>query len=422
MTWISQLLGDSPKRDRVRSDVRRVLAIGVVDVAQLANSARRAGYDVYAVDYHGDQDLGQSCSASLSLAKRKGGRSQSGIFGNPLPEALLELARGLEENYEIDASLLASGLDDSPEVLYELNYLIPILGNPPDLFRRVRDKSKFFAIVRRLELPFPETVFAHNFVEAKRASKDMGFPLLLKPEKGFGGLGIRKVSNAQELDNALGAVRKSDAGIQVQEYVSGTHASASVISVPGEALTLVVSEQLLGVSEVGQQEPFGYCGNIVPLSAPSDIIDKCRDAAERVVSYFGLIGSNGVDMVISKEGTPHVIEVNPRFQGTIECVERVLGLNVVEAHVRACVDGSLPAVPKEPTKSCIRLILFAKQRSAAPDLSTLNECRDVPPPETVVEEGEPLCSILVEDRNREALLKRTKQISRSIYSSLSSVN
>jgi len=406
----------------VRSDVRRVLAIGVVDVAQLANSARRAGYDVYAVDYYGDQDLNKSCSANLSLAGRRGGRPQSGIFSRLLPEALLELARELDNDYAIDASLLASGLDDFPEVLSELNHSIPILGNSPDLFLKVRDKPKFYAGVERLGVPCPETVLAHNSEEAKRASRDIGFPLLLKPGKGFGGLEIRKVSNAEELDHALRTVRRMKTCVQVQEYVSGTHASASVISVPGKALTLVVSEQLLGVSKVGQKEPFGYCGNIVPLSAPPDIIDKCRDVAERTVSYFGLIGSNGVDIVISEQGTPHVIEVNPRFQGTIECVERVLGLNVVEAHVRACVDGSLPAVPKEPTKSCIRLILFAKQRSAAPDLSALNECRDVPSPETVVEEGEPLCSILLEGQGRDALLEGAKQISRSIYSSLSSVN
>jgi hypothetical protein len=174
--------------------------------------------------------------------------------------------------------------------------------------------------------------------------------------------------------------------------------------------------------KVGQREPFGYCGNIVPLSAPAHIIDRCKDTAETVVSHFSLIGSNGVDLVVSEEGTPYVIEVNPRFQGTIECVERVLRLNLVEAHVRACVERRLPAILKEAQSFCMRLVLFARQRSAAPDLSVLKECRDVPSPGAIVEEGEPLCSIVVEDRGTNALLKKAKQTYRSIYSSLSSVN
>lgn len=34
--------------------IRSVLAVGAVDVAPVAASARRAGYDVYAADYYGD--------------------------------------------------------------------------------------------------------------------------------------------------------------------------------------------------------------------------------------------------------------------------------------------------------------------------------------------------------------------------------
>jgi len=116
-----------------------------------------------------------------------------------------------------------------------------------------------------------------------------------------------------------------------------------------------------------------------------------------------------------------VIEVNPRFQGTIECVERVFGLNLVEAHVRACVERRLPAILNETETFCMRLVLFAKQRSAAPDLSAVKECRDVPSPGAIVEGGEPLCSIVMQNPSRNALLKKEKQTYRSIYLSLSPV-
>ena len=405
----------------VRSDIRSVLVVGAVDVAPLAASASRAGYHVYAVDYYGDQDLEHSCIASLSLTKHEKGESYGTVFSNLIPRALLQLVENLQKRRKIDASLLSSGLDDSPDALSGLDNLVPILGNPAKLFLRVRDRPMFFMELERLGVPHPKTVIAHNFGEAKSISKDLGLPLLLKPGAGFGGVGIRKASDFRELEDAFRSIHTRGCSVLIQEYVSGTHASASVVSIPGKALTLAVSEQLLGMPEVGQREPFGYCGNMVPLSAPAHIIDGCKDTAERVVSHFGLIGSNGVDLVVSEEGTPYVIEVNPRFQGTIECVERVLGLNLVEAHVRACVERRLPAILKETESFCMRLILFAKQRSAAPDLSVLKECRDVPSPGAIVEGGEPLCSIVMQDRSRNALLKKAKQTYRSIYRSLSPV-
>jgi len=403
----------------ISSTIKSVLAVGAADVASLAASANRSGYRVYAVDYYGDQDLKQSSVATLSVARQEDAVSYGNVLNKFSGKALLSLAERLCESHQVDVSLLSSGLDDCPAILSELNRLVPILGNAPELFRSVRDRSSFFAEIRRLAIDHPETMIAENNADAKRIARDIGFPVLIKPIEGFGGGGIRKASNIQELEEVLRSVRQPNGKVIVQEYVSGRHASVSVMSVFGKALALAVSEQLLGIHEVGQQEPFGYCGNIVPLSESDVIIDRCKVAAERVIAHFGLVGSNGVDIVISEEGRPQVIEVNPRFQGTIECVERVLGLKLVETHVRACQDRILPQVRLETKGFCVRLVLFAKQRSIIPDLGGFEECRDVPFPGTVIEKGDPLCSVVVQGHNRSLVLERAKEISSSIYNSLS---
>jgi predicted ATP-grasp superfamily ATP-dependent carboligase len=79
---------------------------------------------------------------------------------------------------------------------------------------------------------------------------------------------------------------------------------------------------LLGLPFVFQQEPFGYCGNIVPLHIAHSTLKKCKAIAEKIALHFGLKGSNGIDIIISNDGTPYVIEVNPRFQGSSECIEK----------------------------------------------------------------------------------------------------
>jgi len=385
-----------------------------IDVVSLAASARRAGYQVCAVDYFGDQDLKRLCHENRSIVKQRIGETCGQLDKDFSPEALLQLAKDLLRRVEIDAVLLSSGLDDSSDVLFKLDDLIPILGNHPNVVKRVRDKMKFFEELERLGIPHPKTAIAENFEEAKGEAKNIGYPVLVKPLRGFGGAGIRKAENSQELDQAFLDASRLDDKVLIQEYISGMAASASLISSANGTVTLTLNEQLLGMSESGQREPFGYCGNVVPIQINKAVADRCKGIVERVASHFNLVGSNGIDLVISREGIPYVIEVNPRFQGTLECVERTLNVNIVKAHVEACVQGKLPITEKTPLAFCVRLILFAPQRSVVPDLSIFKEVRDIPLPGVIIEEGEPVCSIVVDGANRNSSLRKARMIAESI--------
>jgi predicted ATP-grasp superfamily ATP-dependent carboligase len=398
--------------------IQNILAIGAVDVSTLTASAKRAGYSVFAVDFHGDQDLEKNAKENLSVLSNSNQENLKDLH-NLSSKELIRLAKILVKNKDIDVSLLSSGLDDSFDDLSKINELVPILGNGPEAFLSVRKKNSFFSTLEDLEIPYPKTTIIKDFKDAKDICKNIGFPLLIKPLDGYGGSGIKKIYTLYELDNWLNSNEAFISKYLFQEFLTGTSVSVSVMAVPGESLALTVNEQILGMNDVGQREPFGYCGNIVPFSAPKDILDKCERTAEEVITHFGLKGSNGVDLVIS-EGVPHVIEVNPRFQGTLECTERTLGINLVESHVKACTENILPDREdlKQSSSKHMRLILFAKERAVIPDLILRKECRDIPHPRTRVEIGEPVCSIMLEGSDKNNLLMRGKQIATNIYESL----
>lgn len=397
-------------------DLHNLLVIGV-DSVSLAASVKRAGYQVFAVDHFGDQDLKSVCRESLSVIKQRLGKSCGYLSRDFSPETLLQLTKALLKRRDIDAVLLSSGLDDSSDILFELNELVPILGNSPKVIQKVRDKPNFFCELDRLGIPHPETAVVEDFEEARRESKDIGYPLIVKPSSGFGGAGLRKARDLRELKRAFGGASRRDKNALIQKFVRGKNASVSLISSIKGAVTLTLNEQLVGIRELGQREPFGYCGNVVPILAPRSVLMKCRSVVERVVQHFGLVGSNGVDLVISEEGIPHVVEVNPRFQGTLECVERVLGMNIVEAHVKACMEETLPRVERKPSSFWGRLILFAPERLIAPDLGLFEEARDIPLPSVIVEKGEPVCSIVAEDSDRNSLLRKMAETTKAIQES-----
>jgi len=389
-----------------------------VDVVSLAASAKRAGYHVYAADFFGDQDLKPLCQKNRSIIKQRPWKTCGQISTDFNPAALLQLVRDLLETNSIDGALLSSGSDDSLDVLCELNDLIPILGNHPNVIQKVRDKMRFFQELKRLGIPHPETAFAENYKEAREKAKDIDYPVLIKPSRSFGGAGIRKAQNPRRLAQAFREASFYDERVLIQKYISGTRASVSLVSSARRAIALTLNEQMLGVKTLGQEEPFGYCGNIVPLMMPRAVTDNCKDIVERIATHFDLVGSNGVDFVISQEGTPYVIEVNPRFQGTLECVERVLGINIVKAHVQTCSEGVLPTIANNSELFCSRLILFASQRSLIPDLTAFREVRDIPLTGVIVEKGEPVCSIVAEGAERLSSFRRAMIIAESIRKSL----
>jgi predicted ATP-grasp superfamily ATP-dependent carboligase len=401
----------------VRTEIRNLLVIGV-DSVFVAASAKSAGYNVYVVDYFDDIDLQQTCVAYESIKRHKNTENHRKVKMNFNPRAFLKMAKTLSKKHHIDAVLLSSGLDDYDDILCELNEIVPILGNSPEIIRGARERKKFFDALEKLGVPHPETVVVENLFEAKKAAAGMGYPVVVKPSKGFGGVGVRLASNPLELEKVF-RIAKIGGDVVVQKLIKGVHASISILAGKRSVQVLSINEQLLGLPSVYQREPFGYCGNIVPLQVAGSIFEKCKLIAEKIALHFGLKGSNGIDIVISSDGTPYVIEVNPRFQGTLGCIEKVFGLNLVNAHVKACLCDELP-VTRPSSKFCTRLILYAPNRVITPDLTTLRGIWNIPPPHSIIEKGEPLCSVLTEGENREASLHKAESIAKVIYSKLQS--
>jgi len=399
-----------------KTEIQNLLVVGV-DTVSIADSAKRAGYEIYAADYFGDVDLRRVCSKYESVIYQEPGKSCGKFESRFKPEAFLKMARLLLKEVQIDAALLSSGLDDHSDVLRELNELVPILGNHLEVIKKVRDKSKFFGELKRLGIQHPETASVREIEEAKMAAAEIGYPVVIKPSKGFGGSNIRKARNPEELEQAFERVFLGQDEVLIQKLINGVHASASLIASEVAVRTLTINKQLIGLSDVFQREPFGYCGNVVPLRLTNAVFEECKRISEKVALHFSLKGSNGVDLVVCKGKAPYVVEVNPRFQGTIECVEHVLGVNLVRAHVNACIHDSVPTIEK-PSKCCTRLILYTPTRVIAPDLTSFVKARDVPLPGTIIEKSEPLCSIIITGNNQRSSLGRAKKLAKKIYTML----
>jgi predicted ATP-grasp superfamily ATP-dependent carboligase len=91
----------------------------------------------------------------------------------------------------------------------------------------------------------------------------------------------------------------------------------------------------------------------------------------------------------------------------------------VESHIKACLDGSLPNISRKKSIFCTRLILYSPKRVKVPNLTHYLEVRDIPVPESIIEKGEPLCSILTMGKSRGSSIQKAEKLVGLIYSMLS---
>jgi len=348
-------------------------------------SAKAIGLKVYSVDYFGSVDLKSIADVSRSIIEQKPGESMGRISDQYSDSKLAQLA----EDIEADKIVLTSTLPLNRKTM----------GTPPKKMKRLKDKIFQFKRVEELGVTVPKWMEVKSRGDVIEAAEFIGYPLILKPAVGDGGKGVLKIQSAKEIPDI------SERCI-AQEYVRGTPMSVSTLATPSESMAISTSIQILGAHFLNQTG-FGYCGNIMPYECGMEPLRT----AEEITNEFGVLGWNGIDFVDTGKDAVFM-ELNPRFQGTYDCVEKVYGYNLIESHMGAC-EGLLPK-EREPKGWAVRYTLFSKQRAkVSGDLNGVT--RDVPLSGVIIESGEPITTVFSWDKLRASTLKKARNMVDGVY-------
>jgi predicted ATP-grasp superfamily ATP-dependent carboligase len=389
--------------------MENILLVGA-NTRAVACSLKKLGYTIYSVDYFGTKDS-KSCIDHLkSVLDQKPDTSCGKFIQNFNPHTIREMALELVD--EVDGIICCAG--SSPSWFHSSK----IIGNRD--VEMVEDKFSFFQKFKDI-FKLPETYLPGDIGDVQEIiQSSMVKKFILKPRYGAGGYGVCRTDDLDVskigLDERLLLGERDLSGeIEshewiLQEFIDGENISASVLSTGDEARTILTSTQIIGDINLGQKEPFGYCGNLVPYTGDGEI----SEIASKVVGHLSLIGSNGVDF-ISRNGEIYLIEVNPRLQGTFECAELSLDVNMAELHLAAC-QGHLMEVPT-PRRFAVKMVVHAQQRSTWSDLNLPGLC-DLPHPKVIIEEGEPMVTVQTSNRVMEDAVYSAKKLVDMVYKSL----
>lgn len=392
---------------------RNLLIIGF-NARPIALSAQRAGFNISVVDYWGDLDLLSAIPNARIISQEKERLITTSTIGESLLEVTFEVID--EAGTSIDGILIGSGLDDRPDIWKKLHERVQVFGNDVEVLARVRDRMILESACDELSVNFPPTLLADSWAEIPDLARKLDFPLVLRLPFGAGGQYIRLAKKQSELKKAIQSMKKEnlESPCFLQKYIRGKDVSTTILSNRDQNVVLSCNEQLLG--QVGNElAPFQYSGNIIPLEAPAGTLQNLKEVSNSIATHFQVRGLNGIDFVL-KKGEPWLMEINPRFPGTLELLEKVSAVNLIELHVDACLNLPLPRV-QPPRKIGIKRIVFAPQSLICGELSSMPGVYDVPFPQNVVRRGEPVCTIQLTGKSRESLKEKVDQTVQQVLNS-----
>ena len=368
----------------------KILIVGY-SVRHIACSAARASHEVFAADSFCDLDL-EACSNVITLLPQPLDAQQA--------ESLIQTYL---EKFSPDAVVLGPGLEEA-----RVNG-VSVLNNSSEKAALVSDKLWLAGWLEERGFPF---------IPTGESPEKASFPAVIKPRKGAGGVGCKLVERATDLQ--LDDYMELEDGVIIQDWLSGKPVSVSIIGNGRDSRAIAVNEQLIGASWAGA-DGFRYSGNISPLEPTQPEMTRM---AEEIVSELGLVGSNGVDFLLTERG-PVVVEVNPRFQGSLDAVEMSTGKNVFQAHVDA-FKGILPEKPV-PKMVAGRAILFADENVKIGESMTRwitgkDWITDIPKPGSDIRKSDPVASVLATGRHRDdvldMLIERTAMLRTAVKSQI----
>ncbi|MGY5875937.1 MAG: ATP-grasp domain-containing protein [Candidatus Thorarchaeota archaeon] len=367
------------------------LKIGVIgfNARPIACSAKKAGAEVYVSDFWGDDDLSNCADDWVAVLTPEPNRRQRGSREDPVHTSLTSNFIERFSDTDFDFILIGSAFDDHSKSLTDVASRWKIAGNSIDLIKRARDHTPLRKYCKEFEIAIPQYIDVDILDDALSIAEHIGYPIIARRVVSGGGTGIRFARNSAELEYWFNLKIPP---VRMQEYVSGIDVSCSVLSNGSSAQALSVQGQLIGLPTAGRNCDFVYCGNYMPVRLDDSTLQKIITFSETVCQGLGLVGSNGIDLVLDSEGQLWFMEVNPRIQGSLEMLELAADISITQMHLDA-IHGKLPKTSPE-YNAAVKLVVYSRQAGYVSDLSLLETTVDRTPEGGIVDKGDPICSIL----------------------------
>jgi carbamoyl-phosphate synthase large subunit len=194
-------------------------------------------------------------------------------------------------------------------------YGIKIIGTSWEALDLAEDRGLFSGMLRDLDIPYPKFGTVREAEGAIELSKELGFPLLVRPSYVLGGQSMKIVINETELEQHVMKILENipDNNILLDHFLENAIEAESDSICDGENV------HIIGIME--HIEPAGiHSGDSYALLPPFDlsetVIAQIEEYTKKIAVALKTKGLINIQFAIKDEQV-YVIEANPRASRTV---------------------------------------------------------------------------------------------------------
>ena len=194
-------------------------------------------------------------------------------------------------------------------------YGIKILGTSFEALDLAEARGRFSDLLKEQKIPYPKYGTIENAEEALELSKELGFPLLVRPSYVLGGQSMKIVINEQELEEQVIDIMKDmpDAEILLDHFLEGAIEAEADAICDGENVYIIGIMQHIEPAGIHSGDSYAV---LPPYNLGDFVIRQIEEYTQRIAIALKTVGLINIQFAI-KNDQVYIIEANPRASRTV---------------------------------------------------------------------------------------------------------
>jgi D-alanine-D-alanine ligase len=187
---------------------------------------------------------------------------------------------------------------------------LPYTGSGVEASKRAMDKAAAQALFRAAGLPVPGYIIVdkEGYDPSDEISVPFALPWVIKPVRQGSSIGLSIIDTAPQLRDALRLAFETDRRALVQQYIPGRELTVAILAEEPLPIVEIVTTRKFFDYEAKYQK--GFTDYIVPAQIDGAIAAAVQKTALAAHRSLGCFGCSRVDIILSSDNIPYVLELN----------------------------------------------------------------------------------------------------------------
>ena len=199
-------------------------------------------------------------------------------------------------------------------------YGIPVLGTSFEALDIAEDRGRFSTLLKELGVPYPKFGSVTSAEQGIELSRELGFPLLVRPSYVLGGQRMKIVINETELEHHVVDILRDmpDNKILLDHFLEGAIECEADAICDGEDTYIIGIMQHIEPAGIHSGDSYAV---LPPYNLGDLVLEQIEEITKKVAVALETKGLLNIQFAV-KDDTVYVIEANPRASRTVPFIAK----------------------------------------------------------------------------------------------------